>query len=423
MPKRSLAIVEVTPERKLEPSSSKRQKPNPSSTSADSPSTSTARAPSAHPAPRHSNSTGTPSISKPKSKHEGAQGVFAKDDDITRIISWNVETPVPFLDLRETKSSAMLSSYLKAPPQNSSPKHSFLRSLLKEWKWPDFVCLQEVRARPTDTDWMEAMDAAANGVSRVQREEGEGTRQDGGPTYTAYWALNVSTRGQRRFGVCTLVSHAWASRIRRERTVDWDAEGRVHILEMDGWALVNVYALNGSDHPWNDPRLERDPLASALPQKTRNERKRDFNMLLLREVQEMQTRGLRPVLIGDFNISLTKLDCYPRLRTEAPHGLARKQFNEMFIPQAGLVDVYRHVHGEKKAFSWFAKGKPLGKDCARVDYALVDRRLVDGEGREERVVETGYGGRSEGKSDHGIVWLDLRGMKDLKPVKSAAKAK
>ena len=45
------------------------------------------------------------------------------------------------------------------------------------------------------------------------------------------------------------------------------------------------------------------------------------------------------VLIGDFNISLTKQDCLPRLRTEYPHSLARKEFNEKFIPGLKVVDI------------------------------------------------------------------------------------
>ncbi|EJT97794.1 DNase I-like protein [Dacryopinax primogenitus] len=380
MSKRNLAISEVTPERETEAEipPAKRQRLNPSS---------------------KTRSVRTPSPPRRDSEER------------TRIISWNIETPIPFLDLRYTISSTGMSSYLVHPPRRI-PENDFLRMLLKEWDWPEFVCLQEVRARPTDKDWMTAMCAAANGVSPLDRDGETDRREDGGPTYTAYWALNVSRRGQRRFGVCTLVAHPWVKRVRRERTVGWDAEGRVHILEFDGWALVNVYALNGSDFPWVDPRMEGDPLAKVLPQKTRNERKREFNMLLLEEIQTMRARGLRPVLIGDFNISLAKVDCYPRLRTQHPHALARKQFNEVFIPQAEVVDVYRAFHGSETAYSWFAKGKPVGSDAARVDYALVDRQLIreKGEGRE---MGTGYGGKNVGKSDHGIVWLDMCGMNNL----------
>jgi len=413
MPKRDLAIVEVTPERELEPPPSKRRRVSLSGMCSSSPPVGSATS-----VAKIAFSGANESAALPVSKsalNGGATHERPPGSDITRIISWNVETPVPFLDLTSSQSSVSLSNYLNAA-RKVRPEHAFLRALLKEWEWPDFVCVQEVRARPGDGGWREAMRAAANGISPLDKLAGEERRGDGGPTYTAYWALNISKRGQRRFGVCTLVSHSWVPRIRKERTVEWDAEGRVHILEFGGWALVNVYALNGSDYAWVDPHSEGDTLAAALPQKTRNERKREFNMLLLEEVKTMRFRGLRPVLIGDFNISLAKLDCYPRLRTEAPHALARKAFNERFLRDTGVVDVFRHVHGETKAYSWFAKGKPAGKDAARVDYALVDNGLVkDGEEGEGTVVGTGYGGKNEGKSDHGIVWLDLRGMADLKP--------
>ncbi|EJT97447.1 hypothetical protein DACRYDRAFT_25181 [Dacryopinax primogenitus] len=301
-----------------------------------------------------------------KSKRDG--------EDITCVISWNVETPVPFLDLHHTVSSAGMSSYL-------------------EWDWPEFICLQEVRARPSDKDWMMAMCTAANGVSPLDRDGEMERREDGGLTYTAYWVLNVSRCRQRRYGVCTLVAHLW---------VKW----------FDGWELVNVYALNGSDFPWVDPRMEGDLLAKLLPQKTRNERKREFNMLLLEEIKKMRALGLRLVLIGDFNISLAKVDCYPCLRMQYPHALARKQFNEVFIPQAKVVDVYRAFYGSQKAYSWFAKGKPVGSDAARVDYALVDCQLI-GEKGEGRVMGTGYGRKNVRTSDHGIVWLDMCGMNNL----------
>ncbi|PSS05424.1 hypothetical protein PHLCEN_2v3913 [Hermanssonia centrifuga] len=169
-----------------------------------------------------------------------------------------------------------------------------------------------------------------------------------------------------------------------------------------GWALVNVYALNGSEYMW------KDPAGNGLP-KTRNERKREFNRLLLKECQDMQSRGLRIVLIGDFNISLAKPDCFPRLRTEYPHALARKEFNEKFMPGANVVDIFRHLHGDKRSFSWFAKGKPQGQDCARVDYALVERTLVD------RVAGIEYleDPKERAHSDHAPVLLTLLNMLDL----------
>ncbi|KAI0921140.1 hypothetical protein AcW1_004784 [Taiwanofungus camphoratus] len=142
--------------------------------------------------------------------------------------------------------------------------------------------------------------------------------------------------------------------------------------------------------------------------KTRNEREREFNRLLLQECQVIQARGLQLVLIGDFNISLMKRDCVPRLRTEYPHSLARKEFTEEFIPRLHLVDAYRQVHGDRLASSWFAKGKPQGADCARVDYALAQRTLMD------RVVEILHceDTSERAHSGHAPLVLTLRDMSD-----------
>ena len=273
---------------------------------------------------------------------ESAVEAMLNAGTVTRILSWNVETPVPFLSL---PAKAVGSSQSSA---GSHPK--YLRNMLKRHDYPDFLCLQELRARHAETEWIDALTNAVNG-------------RDAGPKYTTFTSLNRATRGQRHFGVATFVKNPDAVQVGRE--VDWDTEGRIVILEMkSGWALVNVYALNGTDAPWKDAK-------GKGPIRTRNERKREFNRLLLRECQAMQARGLRVVLIGDFNIALAEPDSHPRLRMEHPHALARKEFNEEFIPGANVVDVFRHVHGDKRAFSWFAKGKPQGEDCARVDYALV----------------------------------------------------
>ena len=298
----------------------------------------------------------------------------------TKIISWNVEPPVPFLELTARK----------AGPSTEKPGSnlSLLRDLIVRHDFPDFVCLQEIRARQTDKEWISSLKVAPNG-------------NGDGPQYTTFTSLNRATRGQRHFGVVTYAKNA--EDIAAAREVDWDAEGRVMILEMkSGWALVNVYALNGSEYMW------RDALGRSPP-KTRNERKREFNQLLMEECRAMQARGLRLVLVGDFNISLTELDCIPRLRTEYPHSLARREFTDTFIPVLDVVDVYRILHGDQPAFSWFAKGKPQGADAARVDYALVERPLVD------HVVESMYleAPQERAHSDHAPFVLVLQDMHNI----------
>ncbi|RPD67176.1 hypothetical protein L226DRAFT_549800 [Lentinus tigrinus ALCF2SS1-7] len=306
---------------------------------------------------------------------------------LTRILSWNVETPVPFLQLPGNKARSAANTTPSVVP-GSSP--GLLRDLIRRHGFPDFVCLQEARARYSDKEWISALRLAANYDADV------------GPRYTMYHSLNRATRGQRHFGVVTFVRDT--SAIAAAREVDWDAEGRVHILEMkSGWVLLNVYALNGSEFMW------RDPLGQAAP-KTRNERKREFNRLLMQECIALQQRGLRVVLIGDFNISLATMDCHPRLRTEYPHGLARSEFLEQFFPGVGVIDIFRELHPDVKAYSWFAKGKPQGADCARVDYALVENCL------QPNVVDVSYleDPKERSHSDHAPLLLTMKGMSELK---------
>lgn len=293
-------------------------------------------------------------------------------DELTRILSWNVENPTPFLQLPDSKARSAANATPTFIPGSHPP---LLRNMIRRHEYPHFVCLQEVRARHSDKEWISALRLAANFGSHGGPTNLHPSASDPDvtadpppePKYTMYHSLNRATRGQRHFGVVTFVRDPGV--IAAAREVDWDAEGRVLILEMRaGWALLNVYALNGSEFMW------RDPLRQAAP-KTRNERKREFNTLLMQECMALQSRGLRVVLIGDFNISLAKMDCRPRLRTEFPHGLARREFKEQFIPTAQVVDVFREVHPDLKSYSWFARGKPQGADCARVDYALVQKCL------------------------------------------------
>ncbi|KAH9943451.1 uncharacterized protein BXZ73DRAFT_40632 [Epithele typhae] len=275
--------------------------------------------------------------------------------DKIRILSWNVDTPAPFLQLPSSKQRSAASTSPGTVP-GSHP--ALLRDLLRRHVFPDFICLQEVRARHTDREWVAALRLAANFGTH-----GMGTLADS-PKYTMFHSLNRAARGQRNFGVATFVRAPRETAIAAAREVDWDHEGRVLVLEMKAsWALVNVYALNGSEYMW------RDPLGTIAP-KTRHGRKREFNRLLADECAALRARGLRVVLVGDFNI------------------------------------VFRELHPNVKAYSWFAKGKPQGSDRSRVDYALVDSRS------KENVVEMTYleDPQERWHSDHAPFVLTVNSM-------------
>jgi exonuclease III len=230
---------------------------------------------------------------------------------------------------------------------------------------------------------------------------------DNGPEYVMYSTLPVIAKrvsqNKRMYGVITYVRADFATHIQLARGVDWDDEGRVLIIQLPSIAIINVYAVNGTDSPYI-PRSTGQP-SPTTP--TRHHRKRQFNNLLLQECVSLTSRGLEICLVGDINISRHEIDSVPRLRPARDHVLARKEFNEIFLPQTGLVDAWREWHGERTGgYTWFNRWKEQGGDCARVDMILCSRRVFERAGEVE--IEE-WGGR-ESKSDHAIMWIRIDGF-------------
>lgn len=213
---------------------------------------------------------------------------------------------------------------------------------------PDVLCLQETRIRPKDTQLLAEMRSI--------------------PGYDVALACaddprNVTFRGGRAYGVATLVREDLGGTF---AVPSWDREGRILYARVgDAW-VVNVYAVNGTGKPYFD--------ADGVPRGTRHEYKRRLVEQLAGDLARLEGDL---VAIGDWNISRTKQDIYPRLRTAEPHVLARAAFNDVFLPSLDLVDAWRERNPEKRQYTWFLRGVPPGKDAARVDYALVRRSMLD----------------------------------------------
>jgi exodeoxyribonuclease III len=266
------------------------------------------------------------------------------------VVSFNVES---------------LAGYLRAPGQAPSRRRAepagvivappTLETVATELGRPDVLCLQEIRLRPQDAALIASARAAL-------------------PGYDCQLALNRDPengrfRGGRAYGVATYLrcdlqaDHAG---------LEWDREGRVLVtrLARERLAIVNVYAVNGTSKPYFDHELGR-------VDGDRHAFKRNFNRRLMAACGELSAQGLELVLIGDWNISRTALDTFPRLRTEEPHALARRLFDEEFIPGLRVVDVFRHLHPDSRRYTWFARGGSAGRlDAARVDFALLSASLL-----------------------------------------------
>jgi exodeoxyribonuclease-3 len=221
-----------------------------------------------------------------------------------------------------------------------------LPAIVEQLGSPDVLCLQELRIRTSDEDQVRALQAAL-------------------PGYRCHHSLprdsrNVTFRGGRMYGVATFVRGRW-----RAHVPQWDREGRVVVVQTTGLAVINVYAVNGTAKPYYD---EAGHIAGD-----RNEFKRRFQAQVIDLGASFKKSGA-VIIAGDWNVSRTAIDTYPRLRTEEPHARARAELNAL-LATYGFVDVWRERHGEQRQYTWFNR-RARGLDAARVDYIAVSKDIV-----------------------------------------------
>jgi exodeoxyribonuclease III len=237
-----------------------------------------------------------------------------------KIVSWNIENVLPRLGVLPEAAEALGA--------------------------PDVLCLQELRIRRHDADAVAALEKALPGYRCFHS--------------LARDARNVTFRGGRMYGVATYVRGRW-----RGEAPEWDLEGRVVVVRKRGLAIVNVYAVNGTSKPWYD---ETGRIAGD-----RHRLKRRFQASVMDLGRELKRDG-GVIMAGDWNVSRTAHDTYPRLRTEGPHARARAELNARMTAE-GFVDIWREHHPDERAYTWF-NDRSRGLDAARVDYILVSDDIV-----------------------------------------------
>ena len=230
--------------------------------------------------------------------------------------------------------------------ENALPRLAVLPQIAEALGEPEVLCLQEVRIRAKDADAVAALERAL-------------------PGYRCYHSLardarNVTFRGGRMYGVATYVRGRW-----RAEVPEWDLEGRVVVVRKRGLAVVNIYAVNGTSKPYFD--------ANGRVSGDRHRLKRRVQKNIMDLGGALRQAG-GVIIAGDWNVSRTKQDIYPRLRTEEPHARARAELNARIVEE-GFVDIWRERNPEARAYTWFNK-RSRGLDAARVDYILVSEDLV-----------------------------------------------
>ncbi|KAF1978888.1 DNase I-like protein, partial [Bimuria novae-zelandiae CBS 107.79] len=214
------------------------------------------------------------------------------------------------------------------------------------------------------------------------------------------------------YGVCSIIREDLVQNLNAQvRTVDWDKEGRVSVVELKTastkFALFNIYAVNGTDNPYRDP-------ATGAVRGTRHDRKLAFHRLLMEECLSLENNGWKVLLAGDMNVAPARIDGHPRLRTSPQqHVVNRADFDTKFLREKNQaevnvfngVDVWRKSHKEEARYTYFPGSRGLGSSCDRVDYAIAGRSMRD------RGMVTGSGildsEAERGPSDHVPIWIEI----------------
>jgi exonuclease III len=322
------------------------------------------------------------------------------DTDRISVYSWNVNGIQPFIQ----KS---ITSYFqsKKPPSKQSETQitatASLRDFLRRHNWPTILCLQEVKINPND----EATKSAV-------RQAVKSTTEDE-PDYDAHFCLpsdphNARGFGRKIYGVCTIIRKSFITKYQPTvRSVDWDLEGRIQIVETEEprLSIWNIYAVNGTDNAYKDSK-------TGAVVGTRHDRKLAVHKHMLDEAKLLESQGFGVILAGDMNIARSHLDGHPNLRTSPQqHVINRADFNKKFFDaDEGLeaIDTYRHIHGDRRGYTYYPRGRKFGSSCDRVDLIICSRSL------EEKIVDAGVCAteKDRGPSDHVPLFATFDLVKD-----------
>jgi exonuclease III len=323
-----------------------------------------------------------------------------------RIFSWNVNGITPFLQ-------KLITSFFptsKTQSDKGGVPHASLRGFLQRHKWPAILFLQEVKIALKDVKTQDAVRIAINDILAL--EVG-----NEGPTYEAHFTLPNdphNARGVRNsgklYGVCSIVRTDLREKHNvHVRTVDWDKEGRISVVEITSknikLALFNIYAVNGTDNPYRDPK-------TGANCGTRHDRKRQVHSLLMAECVALEAAGWDVLLAGDMNVAPDARDGHPKLRTlPHQHVVNRADFHNKLLEGKSEdedfngIDVWRKMHGDERRYTYYPRGREWGTSCDRVDYVVTGRKMW-----EKGVVKACGIMDSEaerGPSDHCPVWVDV----------------
>jgi len=278
--------------------------------------------------------------------------------------------------------------------------------------------LQEVKIASKDTKTQDAVRIAINSHFPLEISSNNAK----GPLYEAHFTLPTdphNARGPRGSGkfysVCSILRRDLSETYNiAVRTVDWDHEGRISVVELASRssaakvAIYNIYAVNGTDYAWRDSQTD-------AVRGTRHDRKREVHRLLMEECTQLEEQGWDVLLAGDMNVAPDVRDGHPKLRVfPQEHAVNRADFHDKLLQGCdegkegyGLngVDVWREMREAERRYTYFPRNRDWGTSCDRVDYFVAGKRAwekgcVNACGKMDSEAE-------RGPSDHVPIWADF----------------
>jgi len=198
---------------------------------------------------------------------------------------------------------------------------------------PDFLCLQEIK---------------------ISKKDQESTAFD----FAGYQEFWNSAERPGYSGTAILVKDGIdVSYLPRQA---WDNEGRVQVLDIGLYYLVNIYFPN------------------ANQELSRLDFKLKFNDRLLRYLKSLEKK--KPLIIcGDYNVAHMPIDLARPKENEGLAGYTKEERDWMMkFLKAGFVDTYRHLHPKKVEYTWWtfranARARNVGW---RIDYFCVSDKIM-----------------------------------------------
>ncbi|MCS6914430.1 MAG: exodeoxyribonuclease III [Myxococcales bacterium] len=144
-----------------------------------------------------------------------------------------------------------------------------------------------------------------------------------------------------------------------------DAEGRLQELDFGAMVLFNVYFPNGSGKGRDNSRV---PFKLA------------FYRRLFDHIEQLRGQGREVVVMGDFNTAHREIDLRNWRSNQTTSGFLPEERRELDRwLQSGLIDTFRHVHGDVPgAYSWWSNRPGVRERNVgwRIDYVLITPGLL-----------------------------------------------